>query len=154
MQELTVRIRFNNVCLGSVQKKNCNEMLRDPDGRVMFLPTWWRSVTVFAARVLNRHQDLVREIDWDPLVEGTPKMYKRYYKPGRYTLHEAFLCGDAINVHCVIPTGMTVEDLKTIMEVVGTYKGISPYKPDLKYGTFQVVEVVPKVRETLAALQA
>ena len=146
LQEVTIRLRFNNECLGAVRKRDCNEMLKDPEGRVMFMQTWWQAVISYAAKVLNKHQDLVKQIDWDPLVDGVPKRYKRYYEPGRFTLHEAFLKGDVIGVNCVLPAGISIDDLWSLLQVAGTYKGISPYKPDRKYGTFEVIEIRPRVR--------
>jgi hypothetical protein len=146
LQEVTVRLRFNNECLGAVRKKDCNEMLKDPDGRVMLMATWWQAVIGFAAKVLNRHQDLVKQIEWDPVVTATPKLFRRYYEPGKYTVHEAFLKGDVITVNCVIPSGLNLEDLRTLMQMAGRYKGISPYKPERKYGTFDVLEICPFLR--------
>lgn len=146
LQEVTVRLRFNKECLGAVRKGACNEMLRDPDRRVMFLATWWSAVMRYAAQVVNHHQDLVDKIDWDPIVDGTTKIFRRYYETSRYTLHEAFLAGDIIGVNCVIPSGMTQDAFWQLMTVAGTYRGISPYKPDKKYGTFDVVEIRPRVR--------
>ncbi len=146
-QEVTIRIRFNRECLGAVRKTDLVEMVRDPGGRIMMMPTWWTAITVYAAKVLNRHQDLVRQIDWDPIISGTPKLFRRYYGGTRFVLHEAFLKGDEISVHCVMPTGMTVSDLQGLMEVAGTYKGISPYRSDQKYGTFTVSSVAPRVRD-------
>lgn len=146
LQEVTVRLRFNNECLGAVRKKDCNEMLKDPDGRVMFMPTWWQAVVTYAAKVLNRHQALVKQIDWDPVVDGAVKRFRRYYEPNRYTVHEAFLRGDVIAVHCVVPAELPLDDLWALLQVAGAYKGISPYKPDRKYGTFEVTEIRPRVR--------
>ncbi len=51
-----------------------------------------------------------------------------------------------IGVNCVIPADLGLDDLHTLMTVVGTYKGVSPYKPERKYGTFDVLEVRPKFR--------
>lgn len=146
LQEVTVRLRFNNECLGAVRKRDCNEMLRDPEGRVMFMPTWWQAIVTYAAKVCNKHQTLVREIDWDPVVDGAPKPFRRYYEPNRFTVHEAFLKGDVIGVNCVIPSGVSIDDLWELMNCAGSYKGISPYKPERKYGTFEVVEIRPRVR--------
>lgn len=149
LQEVTIRLRFNHECLGAVRKKDCNEMLKDPDGRVMFLQTWWQAIVGFAAKLLNRHQDLVKEIDWDPIIEGEPKKYRRFYEPGRFTIHEAFLKGDVIRVNCVLPSGLSIEDATVLLQAAGTYKGISPYKPERKYGTFDVLSIKKREREVV-----
>ena len=64
----------------------------------------------------------------------------------RYALHEAFLAGDTIGVNCVLPDGLSMDDLWQLMDVAGTYKGISSFKPDEGYGTFRVEEVRPRRR--------
>lgn len=146
MREVTVKIRFNHECLGAVRKGKCSTMLRDPDGRVMFMPTWWKSILTFAARLLCRHQELVKDIEWDPLVDGDTVEFKRFYEAGKWALHEAFVRGSVIAVHCVLPSGISDKEFLEMMKVAGTYKGISPYKPDRKYGTFSVLSVLPKTR--------
>lgn len=143
MQEVMTKLRFNQPCLGNVRKKDQNEMLKDAEGRVLFLPTWWQAVALFAAKVCNKHQELVKQICWDPVVEGLPKHFRRYYEPGKFTVHEAFLPGDVIRIHAVLPDGLPAADFKEILEVAGRYQGICPYKPERKMGTFEVLEVRP-----------
>ena len=160
MQEVTVRIQFNQPCPGDVKrpdgKNHILSMRRDPEGRVMFLPTWWAGIIRYAAKVLNRHQAAVKRIRWDPVVDGVPKKWRRYFptppdkadaRP-RYALHEAFLPGDTIGVNCVLPDELTTDDLWQLMDVAGSYKGISSYKPDEGYGTFRVNEVRSRKRST------
>ncbi len=146
MQEVVVKLQFNQPCLGDVRKEKRSEMLKDPRGRAMLLPTWWKSVASFAARLLNRHQELVTRVDWDPVVEEPVKEFRRYYGPGKFTVHEAFLAGDVIVVRAVLPDGLPVEDFREIMATAGRYKGICPYKPENKMGTFEVLEVRPAGR--------
>ena len=158
MQEVTVRIQFNQPCPGDVKrvdgKNNILAMRRDPEGSVLFLPTWWAGIIRYAAKVLSRHQSVVKKIRWDPVVDGVPKKWRRYFpvpehKPearARYALHEAFLSGDTIGVNCVLPDGLSMDDLWQLMDVAGTYKGISSFKPDEGYGTFRVEEVRPRRR--------
>jgi len=143
MQEVHFKIRFNQPCLGHIRSQKGNKMLRDPDGRVMFLPTWWSSIVAYAARLANVPQELVRKIDWDPVVDGATKPYKRFYEPGKFTFHEAFLPGDVVGINCVIPDGMTVEVLRELLEIAGKYQGICPYKPERKQGTFEVINILP-----------
>jgi hypothetical protein len=141
MQEVVSKLQFNQPCLGNVRKKDRNEMLKDPMGRVMILPTWWQALATFAARLHNRHQDKVKEIDWDPIVEGCVKDFRRYYAPGKFTVHEAFLPGDVIRVRAVLPDGISPQDFQEILVIAGRYKGICPFKPERKMGTFEVLEV-------------
>ena len=146
MIEVTVRLRFNRHSLGAVRCKKLNKMLRDPEGRVMFLPTWWAVLMRYAAKVLNRHQRLVNDIDWDPIIDGNPTNFRRYYEPNRYTLHEAFHPNDVIGVNAVLPSGLSISDFMQLLDVAGRYKGISPYKPRDKWGTFEVINIVRRKR--------
>ncbi len=153
MQEVTIRIRFNQVCPGACRRKEdsnvIHAMQRDPEGNVMFLPTWWASLARYASKVLNRHQKAVKQIRWDPVVDGTPRKWRRYFpvpedKPNvrpRYALHEAFMPGSVIGVNCVLPREISPDDLWQILDVAGAYRGISPYKSNEGYGTFQVVSI-------------
>jgi serine protease inhibitor len=122
-------------------------MLRDPDGRVMFLPTWWKALMHYAAQVVNRHHTAIKTIDWAPVIEGTTREYKRYYAAKKFTLHEAFFPGDTITVYAVLPATLPIDDFKELLEVAGKYKGISPYRKD-QYGTFDVVDVTRRSRLT------
>lgn len=146
MIEVRIQLRFNQHSLGDRRTKQLNQMLRDPDGRVMFMPTWWKALMRYAAQVVNRHHDAVKDIDWAPVIEGTPREYKRFYAPQKFTLHEAFFPGDEIIVHAVLPTELPIDDFKELLEVAGKYRGISPYRKDQKYGTFDVIAVTRRIR--------
>ena len=144
MQEVTATICFNTACLGAVRDAKCNQMLRDPSGRVMLLPTWWLAIMKFAAEVKSKHQENVRRIEWDPVVSGSTQVFKRFYNGSKYVLHEAFLKGDLVRVNCVLPDGMSLDEFKELLGVAGAYKGMSPYRSDQKFGTFEVVKVEPR----------
>jgi hypothetical protein len=147
--EVQARLRFNAHSLGAVRtrgKPAVDKFLHDPEGQVMFLPTWWGALMKFATKLLNRHHSLVQEIDWDPVIDGTPREYRRFYKPKVFQLHEAFYPGDTIGVNAVLPTGLSVEDFHQLLDVAGKYKGMSPYRAQKKYGTFEVLTVLKRKR--------
>jgi len=147
MKEVQATLQFDQHSLGDCRQKKISRMLHAPDGRVMLLPTWWQALMRYAAKVVNRHHSAVKDIDWDPVIEGTPREYRRYYAQGRYTVHEAFYPGDTIVVHAVIPATLPLEDFQELLRVAGRYRGISPYRKDKRYGTFEVVDVVQKGKE-------
>ena len=146
MIEVETTLRFNAHSLGNCRHKKVSTFLHDPDGRVMLLATWWEALMRYAAQLLNRHQSAVRHIDWDPVVEGTPKEFKRFYAQGRFTLHEAFYPGDCIVVRAVLPDEIDLDDFKELLTIAGRYKGMSPYRQEKKYGTFDVLSVEPRQR--------
>jgi len=143
MREVTITLEFTQHCLGDCRYKNKSKMLRDPKGRVMLLAPWWLAIMRYAAEVLGAHLEAVKDIDWDPIVEGETNDYKRFYSPGKWTLHEAFYPGDQVVAKAVIPDAISLDDFRELLRIAGRYKGISPYRKDRQYGTFDVVSVEP-----------
>jgi len=169
MRELTVRIRFTSACLGSVKKHVKDEvtgktwptffMPRTTDGKIRFESSWWTSSLTFAAKILCRHHRAVEGIYWDVIVDGRPdtnvdNFFKRYFNDkgsnngrskSRFVKHEAFLPGDVIGVNCIVPETIGDDDFWKLMDLVGRFRGISPYEPR-KYGHFTVDTIRPKDR--------
>jgi hypothetical protein len=116
----------------------------------MFLPVSWQSSMRFATKLLCRHQDEVRQIYFDPIVDGNVRaipagLYKRYWQPGPGGCadHEAFWPGDKISVNAAVPSSITVDDFWRMMDFAGRFRGISPYKQG-EWGFFEVVSVQPR----------
>jgi hypothetical protein len=157
MQEVTIAIRFNRVCLGAAKKKKHGQTLfcfdRDPVGRVMFMPSSWLSCMRYAAKIANLHHALVKKIDWCPVVIGKPRNdWRRTIvtkqntdgQKSHYALHEAFKPGDVISVSAVLPAGISLEDFDRLLTLVGKYRGFSPFNNiQEKYGTFEVISIEP-----------
>ncbi len=158
MRELSVRIKFTKHCLGNVKqtrheptsgKKQTYFVLpRAPDGRVIFLPNWWRQNLRFAAEVACRHQDKVSEILFDMLVDGIPRpipeqLYCRKYGRDLFTFHEAFYPGQAVGLNVIVPDTINDDDFYRLMDLAGRFKGISPARPT-EYGFFVVESIQPR----------
>jgi hypothetical protein len=156
VQEVTVTLRFNRVCLGAAKRRRHGQVYfgfdRDPENRVMFMPSAWLSVMRYAAKLANKHHSIVQKIDWCPLVEGTPRNdWRRTIisnhagdKRSHYAVHEAFQPGDAISVSCVIPDEILLPDFEQLLTIVGKYKGFSPFNNATEhYGTFEVISIKP-----------
>lgn len=158
MQEVSITLRFNRVCLGaSKRKKRAGTVFcfdRDPSGRVMFMPSAWISCMRYAAKLANKHFSAVKKIDWCPVILGTPRTDWRRgiltsHKPGsavktHYAIHEAFRPGDTITLSAVLPDDISVADFEALLIIVGKYRGFSPFNnTQEKYGTFEVMEVKP-----------
>lgn len=156
MQEITITLRFNRVCLGAAKRRKHGQNIfcfdRDPSGRVMFLPAAWLSVMRYAAKLANRHHTAVKNIDWCPVIVGTPREDWRrtvVTQPGpnpksHYVLHEAFRPGDDVVISAVLPDEISLADFLHLLALVGKYRGFSPFNnPQEKYGTFEVVSVEP-----------
>ena len=149
VRELTVRIRFLSPCLGNQKLSDGSGRFvfqRNPNGGIIFLPSWHSANMRMAAQLLNRYQGDVTEIHWDINVDGTLRenpWYKNYYRSPKsnkmlYSLHEAFLEGQIIGLNCIVPSKIKEEDFWRLMGKAGQYKGLSPWKP----GVFRFYEVV------------
>lgn len=156
MQELVIRLRFNRVCLGAAKRRRRGQVYfgfdRDPAGRVMFMPSAWLSVMRYAAKLVNKHHGDVQKIDWCPVIDGVPRNDWRRTIVTRqgddtrthFAVHEAFQPGDTIVVSCVVPDEIAFEDFERLLEIVGKYKGFSPFNNNTEhYGTFEVISIDP-----------
>lgn len=153
MRELSVRICFTTHCLGNIKRFHRERgklrttflMPKNHEGRVIFMPTWWKAILAKAAEVLCRHQDAVKQIAFSMEVDGNPRpvpeqFYHRYWGEDRFSKHEAFFPGDIVGLTCIVPDSITDEDLQRLMTLAGKYCGISPARPN-EYGFFSVVSV-------------
>lgn len=152
MRELTVRIRFTKHSLGNAKDRDTGRLLlpRSPQGFVLFLPTWHNANLRMAAQVLGRHQDEVEKVRWDLRVDGDVNRYpwfRRYYPTNggkkRYALHEAFFPGQVIGLHCIVPSPVSDDDLRRLMQIAGQYRGLSPWRPG-EFGLFEVDQILPR----------
>lgn len=158
MQEVTIRLRITQPCLGFVRRDLPNgrgviyRMPRDCQDRVVFLTSWWLERMQYAARVAGKCYDAVGDIAWATNIDGRVSEWKRTVasdgKKQRYALHEAFRPRAEIGITAVLPHSITINDFIDLLTVVGTYKGISPFQSkDETYGTFEVLSVLPTIRQ-------
>lgn len=154
MRELTARIRFLSPSLGNQKMRDGSGRFvfqRNPNGGVIFLPSWHNSNMRMAAQLLNRHQKEVQNIHWDINVDGVLKKnpwHKNHYRSQkshklRYSLHEAFHEGQIVGLNCIVPTAIKEEDFWQLMGKAGQYKGLSPWKPG-EHGFYEVVSIRPR----------
>lgn len=141
--QVVVTIRFLTPSLGNCRNERRDKMLRDRDGRILYLQSWWRSGLGYAAQALNRMEKEVAEIQADPVVEGHPEIYRRYYNAKDFKEHEAFIAGSTMRARFCLPNRITPEDFRELLAVAGKYVGISPYGYRHDFGRFEVVSVEP-----------
>jgi len=150
--EVTARIQFTRPCLGNVRKPDFDRLLRDPDGEVIFLATWWRSALSQSARALNKYHSLVDKIRPALPVRGPVSHIKRWYgDDGAFKIHEGFDAGAVVTVQFLLPSGMTLDQFTELLETAGLYVGVSPYGWKTgTYGQFKVLEVLKSDRRRTA----
>jgi hypothetical protein len=141
--ELVVRLKFTTPCLGNVRRSDYDRMTRDDEGRVIFMPTWWRSAFVQAARAISRYYDYVNKILPALPIDGELTRITRRYGRGLddIKVHEGYDVGAIITVKFAIPGKMHIRQFVELLESVGMYVGISPYRGGKNYGFFKVLEV-------------
>lgn len=150
MRELSVRIRFTVPCLGKDKKSYRHEgklrykfvFQRSPQGKVVFLPTWWRAIMLKAANVMSQHQRAAEEIRFNPEVDGQPRkeLFTRWYDESKFTNHEYFPDGSVIGLTCIVPDSISDEDFERLLTYAGKYFGISPARPN-EFGFFEVEQI-------------
>ena len=148
MIEVVIRLRFITPCLGNVRNKDAPDaMLKDTEGRILFLPAWWSPFMAYGAKAFSKHQKLVHKIRWDPVVSGADLgIFRRYYNSTDYKEHEAFMPGTEIEVRAMLPSGLELEDCKSIVDIAGRFQGFSPYGHGDRYGHLEVVSIDPTHR--------
>ncbi len=153
MRELTVRIRFTRPCLGNAKESTGGRyrFTTSPGGAVLFLTSWHQVNMRFAAQILGRHQDEVNKIQWDIEVDGAvdrDSWFRRFFATvgggrSRYSLHESFKPGQIVGLNCVVPNPISDDDFWRLMQLAGSYRGLSPFKHG-EYGFYEVVSVRPR----------
>ena len=118
-------------------------MLRDPEGKVIFLQSWWTASFRQAAQGLNRHFREAPRILAVPAVEGPLDTFRRFYAKQGFKDHEAFLPGARVTARFCLPVTLSVEDFRALLEFVGDYVGISQYGHRDGFGRFKVESVGP-----------
>lgn len=118
----------------------------------MFLPAAWLAVMRYAAKLANRHHTAVKQIDWCPVIVGTPREdWRRTVvtqggatPKSHYVLHEAFRPGDDVIISAVLPDEISLSEFTHLLTLVGKYRGFSPFNnTQEKYGTFEVISIEP-----------
>jgi hypothetical protein len=153
MRELSVRIRFTTPCLGKEKRH-----YRDPvsgktrykfiftrapaSSKVVFLPTWWRSIILKAAELSASGHVAAGKIRFGCELDGQPQreLYRRYYSDTQFSAHEVFAAGAVVGATCVVPHEISDEEFERLLSCAGKYFGISPARPN-EFGYFEVVNI-------------
>jgi hypothetical protein len=118
-------------------------MLRNADGKIILLQTWWRSGLGYAAQALCRWQNEVTKIQTAPEVDGEITVHRRFYTNEKYQEHEAFAAGTVVRVRFCLPHKLNIDAFRELLTVAGEYVGISPFGYRQDYGRFEVLDVKP-----------
>ena len=139
MNEFYLRLKFIVPSLGNCKRPDGSYTFnKDADTqKVVFLPSLYLDILNHAAKLLNRHHQLVRQISFGCAVDGVPSFYRRATTGKRFAWHEAYKAGDIIGVTVMLPAALTQKDFLVLIAKAGEYGGLSPFKPR-EYGRFVV----------------
>jgi hypothetical protein len=144
MRRITLRLQFITPCLGHIRCDDYDRFERDATGAVVFMNSWWQKLFDYGAKAFGKHQAIISSVRVHPRIQGQPGRYKRYYAPGKYTVHEAFVAKQVITISVMLPNGINQKDFRTILNLAGQYRGVSPYGWQNGFGQFEVLEEAPQ----------
>lgn len=144
--EVIASIRFTTPSLGNLRNERRDKMLRNAEGKVIYLQSWWRAGLRYAAQARGLPNRVVDAIQADPVVEGTPSVYRRYYSSSAFKEHEAFQTGDILRIRFCLPSKLSIEQFTDLLSCAGRFVGVSPYGYKQDFGRFVVVSVEPVSR--------
>jgi hypothetical protein len=150
VREFNIQIEFSQHSLGHVKQPDGSfKMQRDSHGVVLFMPGWHRSNMRYAGKILGLSNTVSDSVRWDVAIDGQPlkgPLFRRYFvRRGKrcYTLHETFVPGQVVGINCCVPPSFDEQQLLRMMNLIGRYRGISPFLPT-QYGFFNVVSIRPR----------
>jgi len=140
--EVVATLRFSTPCLGNIRQSDYDKMQRDPDGNIIFLPSWWKAAFIQASTAINQHRKMVDKILPALVVEGALTKIKRRYGSRAHEVHEheGFDETSLVVVRFALSPGVAVEQFRELLQAVGSYVGFSPYR-QTDCGFFTVVSL-------------
>lgn len=108
---------------------------------LVFQQSWWHSAIAAALPGTGLQHVKPGQICMDLIVAAPTRLYRRRYGDGQYRLHEAIFPGTRVTFKALVDDGITESVLRTIMDRVGRFIGISPYGHKLGFGIFRLVDV-------------
>jgi hypothetical protein len=113
---------------------------RTRTGLLVFQQSWWHSAF---ARGMEGVDDLRHlkpgDISVGLIVDAPTEMFQRRYGVNRYRVHEAIMPGTIVTFTAIVDDRVTESNLKTLLNRVGKYIGLSPFGHKLGYGMFQLL---------------
>ena len=138
-----IEVEFLQPCLSCWNRRegDPDKFKRSSDGSIIWSQSWWHAALKRAKRELEMDTN-VGDIVFSLSVTADTGNYKRKYGGNKFRCHEAILAGTQVRFDFALKNGVTTEELKTMMEHIGQFVGISPFGYNLGYGKFNVLEIV------------
>ena len=129
-----------HVLANSVNPTGYNDSFqRDSDNHLIWQSSWWYSAFMKAIDIAHIRGIKPGDINMDLVVDTPTAVYKRRYGEGKFRTHEAIMPGTQVTFEAVVADHVTESNLKTILEKMGKFVGLSPYGYRLGFGKFRVI---------------
>lgn len=114
---------------------------RDSDNKIVFQQSWFHSAFSRAIELAHLRGVKAGDIQMDLTFNAATQLYRRRYGEGKYRPHETVMPGTQVTFVAIVADHVTEQILRTLLERMGKFVGLSPYGYRLGYGKFNVVEV-------------
>jgi hypothetical protein len=144
MKDAKFTLEFVSHCLanGRSQDRNCDTFDRDSEGRLIWSFVWFYAAFQKAIDGAGLYDLKPGYINPCLTVNAKVSIYKRKIKENWFRRHEAIDPGTRVTFAAVVDDVVTESSLRTLLDWVGKFVGISPYGYNLGFGRFNVIEVV------------
>ena len=147
MKDCHFIVEFTTHCLANGTGPNGEKDVfqRDNTNRLIFAQSWFYSAFTHAIELARIRGVKAADIHMNLAIKADTAMYNRRYGEKKFRMHEAIMPGIRVTFEAVVADHVTESSLKTILDKMGTYIGLSPYGHRLGYGKFNLitVEVAP-----------
>jgi len=141
-----VRIRLNTPLLGDLSpgRDGIRRFRKEGDMVLINEQTWREQFTQAAGEA---HMLVNTEAICPPrtLLPASYHIYTRHYSQVKLDYFESFRKGTVLNMTFMLrenlPKAPTLEQFKTLLSLVGTWLGLSPWGSKFGYGRFEVMDV-------------
>ena len=143
MKDTKFTIEFTTHCLANAigPDGDKDHFQRDSHGKLIWQQSWWYSSFTHAIELAHIRGIKAADIHMNLAVEADTEIYRRRYGEDKFRTHEAIMPGTHVTFEAIVADHVTESNLKTILDRMGTYVGLSPYGFRLGFGKFNVVDV-------------
>ena len=122
---------------------NRDRFQKDSKGRLIWQQSWWYSALSQGVSLVHGLRGVkAADIHMDLAVDAKTELFRRKYgNDGKSRMHEAIFPGSEVTFNAIVADHITASILRSILDRVGSYVGLSPYGYKLGFGKFNVIDV-------------
>ena len=120
---------------------------RDSTNAIIFQQSWWHSAFAAALPGTGIRHIKPYDICMDLTVDAPTEIYKRRYGRDSYRKHEAIMPGTKVTFRALVADHVAESNLRTMLDRIGRFIGLSPYGHRLGYGKFRLLTLTVQPSE-------